>query len=223
MNGNEYLALDYANLAKRIKKAEEDIRLVESERDRVRRELQHEVSIVAQEPNRILSELNADISVKSKEVKTLDAEIEVKKEISRKIEESGRKTQQVASEVVRKHQENASNAILRRKVAEEALEKAKRERGAHDARISVAIDEKKKIENEIGVVENLLTTLKYSVSAHQDEKKVLEEEIEEIRKFLERYRGDRLNLEEWERRLTGKEKYLVELAKKLEKYVIPYH
>jgi hypothetical protein len=215
MNGNEYLALDYAHLVIQIKKVKEELRLLNIDRDRAKDTLKSEVFVVTTEPNRILSELDAEIALKQTIRDDLDAEIVVQKEVLHKTYKSEGTANQAWSDIAKKHQENAKNAIFRTKVAMGELDKVVKEREEHDKATALAAAARDKSMEEAAKEEQRLIRCQYETKSAMVERDAMLLEVEEINAYLKRYRADQLNLEEWDRTLQNKELYLKEIAEQL--------
>lgn len=211
MTGNEYLALDYTNLAKKVQQAEQDIRTTNEERQRVREALQVELT----EPKSILAQVNSDITTKKLVLDALNAEIGTRVEALNRVKDVESRNTQSLSDATKKHQQNASNALLRQHVAEEALEKVKKERELHDKATTVALEARKQSQEASMEAERQRIRCQLETKAATEERDLMLQEVEETRILLERYRADKLNLEKWEEKLNNKEMFLEEVARQL--------
>jgi len=205
MTGNEYLARDihslqriHAGLTKEVGDLREEKAIL--------------LKNIKEEPNNVVVDLDAQIAVRTKARDALDAEILVQKEVLAKVQKDSMNTSQALSEVTKKHQENAKNAVLREQVAQEGLERVKNERISHDKAVAVSRAQRDALLEEVAATEQLKFRAHLETQTAMQERDAMLAEMETIRVSLERYRSDKLNLEEWDRRLQDKEAYLLEFA-----------
>lgn len=222
MTANELLLTDVHTLQRAIRDGEKKLLDIEVHTDSLRNQQLAVIAETRRIPDRLIAELRSEVAGLESQKERLLAEVEAREEFTRYVESSGVSTHQAYSEVVKKHKEAASNAVLRRKAIEVDIEKLKTDRVSHLAATSLAKKERDSIEDAARKDADELTKLRYLVMSMKDEKNLMLLEIADIRDYLVRYRADKLNLEGWEKRLKEKEKYLVDLARRLENHGVPH-
>lgn len=215
MNANELVIADIHTLQKVLRETEKAVQVAkQSEQDAIAR--------ARDLPDKVIASLNLEIASKTKVRDALDSEIAVKTASRDAIHQQGIDIQLSNSGSLKKHKEEELAALLRLTTLEQSIACAKSDKDEHDKRTVIALEASKRAQDERTEEERRMLHLQSIRRDAEAESVVIQKEIEEHREFLTRYRSDRLNLEEWERVLRAKEKYLIEWANNLQHFGLPH-